>query len=330
MRTCTVINQIHFFDWKPCLRYLHKSFGFDGDLFILHGVFFLHRPYLRAQISHFLELRRELKLQNTLVSMAKANFLKLLLNGVYGYCLARINTPSSPFSCEIKVGLKRVRQMLERHPENILRINKISSSYAVVTRRSYDSESCVSSPLIGVGATILGTSKVILLESMMFLLRYLDPRMAELVYCDTDSVFLSLAHDTLEENVPFELREEFLAQLGRYVDSPTKLSGYLLLENVCLGCTIFGEKMYTLLGESDCLIKTRMKGVQKSNLSSFTLEEGMQLQSNGVSLVSSVNTMKRVNDGTISLMAERKRFKLALRPRKRCFKSSGQHSLPWC
>lgn len=127
------------------MRYLHKSFGFDGDLFILHGVFFLHRPYLRAQISHFLELRRELKLQNTLVSMAKANFLKLLLNGVYGYCLARINSPSSPFSCEIKVGLRGVRQMLDRHPETILRINKISSSYAVVTSRCYDSESSVSS-----------------------------------------------------------------------------------------------------------------------------------------------------------------------------------------
>ena len=262
--------------------------------------------------------------------MAKANFLKLILNGVYGYCLARLNSASSPFSCETKVQMRGVRKMLEQQSENILRINKISSRYAVVTRRSYDSESCVSSPLIGVGAAILGTSKVILLESMMFLLRYLDPRMAELVYCDTDSVFLSVAHATLEENVPLELRQEFLSQLGRYVDSPTKLSGYLLLENVCLGCTILGEKMYTLLGESDCLIKTRMKGVQKSNLSSFTLEAGEKLQSDGMSLVSSGNTMKRANDGTMSLMTERKRFKLALRPRKRCFKSSGQHSLPWC
>ena len=325
-----ILNFISFMIGKPYSRYLYKSFGFDGDLFILHGVFFLHRPYLRAQIRHFLELRKELKQQNTLVSMAKANFLKLLLNGVYGYTLARINSDSSPFTSENILTLRRVRHILDHDPERVKRVYQISSRHAVLSVQSYDSTSCVSSPLIGVGAAILGASKVILLDSMMFLLRYLDPRMAEMVYSDTDSVFIAVCSPRLEENVPLELREEFLHQLGKYVDSPTELSGYLHLENICRGCTIYGEKMYTLWGESDRLIKTRMKGVPNSNLKTFTSETAELLRCGKGSLISQTNTMKRTIDGPISLTRESKRFKLALHPRKRCFKSSGQHSLPWC
>ena len=82
------------------------------------------------------------------------------------------------------------------------------------------------SPLVCVGAAILAHSKVILIDCLGFLLRYLDPRMAEFVYCDTDSVFLMLHHTQLADNVSPSLWTEFEALLPNFVDSPGRLSRF--------------------------------------------------------------------------------------------------------
>ena len=100
---------------------------------------------------------------------------------------------------------------------------------------------------------------------------------------------------------------------------------------IFVGGVQFMEKRCTPSGVNRiALSKTRMKGVPNLNLKTFTSETAELLRCGKGSLISQTNTMKRTIDGPISLTRENKRLKLALHPRKRCFKSSGQHSLPWC
>ena len=72
-------------------RYLKTNFGFEKKPVILHAVFYRHQPYLRADVLKFLKLRRTLKQEGSLVSLARATFLKLILNSVYGYTLCKMN-----------------------------------------------------------------------------------------------------------------------------------------------------------------------------------------------------------------------------------------------
>ena len=72
-------------------QYLREQFGFEQLPVILHGVFYRHQPYLRTDVLSFLSLRRSLKQDGSLVSLAKSTFLKLLLNSIYGYTLLRMN-----------------------------------------------------------------------------------------------------------------------------------------------------------------------------------------------------------------------------------------------
>ena len=76
-------------------QYLRHQFGFENLPVILHGVFYRHEPYLRADILNFLTLRRSLKQDGSLVALAKATFLKLILNSIYGYTLLKMNNEVS-------------------------------------------------------------------------------------------------------------------------------------------------------------------------------------------------------------------------------------------
>ena len=58
-------------------------------------MFYRHEPYLRADILNFLTLRRSLKQDGSLVALAKATFLKLILNSIYGYTLLKMNNEVS-------------------------------------------------------------------------------------------------------------------------------------------------------------------------------------------------------------------------------------------
>ena len=72
-------------------QFLKTSFGFENPPVILHAVFYRHQPYLRANVLTFLKLRKALKREASLVSLARATFLKLILNSVYGYTLCKMN-----------------------------------------------------------------------------------------------------------------------------------------------------------------------------------------------------------------------------------------------
>lgn len=205
------------------------------------------------------------------------------------------------------------------------------TTFYAIRRRSYDASLSVGTPLGSVGATILAGSKVLLLSALGFLLRYLDPRLAEVIYLDTDSIFVALCHPTLEENVSPTLRHDFLTELPQFVNTGAGelLSGYLLLEESASEAFIFGEKMYTLISNSGDCFKSRMKGFSYNTLQTLTLDQCKELQQSDAVWETHRCALKRVHAGPINMVTETKRFKLAIRPRKRKFVDGG-HSFPWC
>lgn len=101
---------------------------------------------------------------------------------------------------------------------------------------------------------------------LMFYFPFILFLFLEAIYFDTDSCHILLHHPSLEDNVMPELLQQFQAEKDAYVDSSTKLAGnilvqtcliytniadnnfvfflgYLLLETVSSGITIYGEKM---------------------------------------------------------------------------------------
>ena len=237
-----------------------------------------------------------------------------------------------PFSVEVLRKIRRERlRLLGDSGAPVVRLTLVGTDYYTVRRRSYDPTANVGTPLGPVGATILARSKVILLECLGYLLRFLDPRLAEVFYMDTDSIFVALCHPKLEENVSPNLRSEFLAELPRYVNTRDcqELSGYLLLEETARSAIVFGEKMYTFVsGEGECF-KTRLKGVAYQNLKHLTVDKSLEIIQPGAVLESRRRAFKRVHGGPINMVSETKRFKLAIQPRKRKF-TRGGHSFPWC
>ena len=310
--------------------YLAQEFGFRKLPVILHAVFYKHTHYLRSDVHNFLRMRQQLKRQGTVVALAKATFLKLILNSVYGYTLCRINTEATPFSVEFLRSYKY--QLANCSAEGpLVGLTRVGSSHVAVQVRSYDASLSIGTPLGSVGATILGGSKVLLLEAIGFLVRYLDPSLAELVYVDTDSVFLALHAPELENNVSPKLRNQFVALLPQFVNTRdcNLLSGYLLLEASSPSAIIWGEKLYSLIDEGGSYFKTRMKGVPHANVKHLTTSQGSALAGPNASMVNVSNTFKRSLGAGITMATEVKKFKLALNPRKRLF-SANCHSLPWC
>ena len=85
-------------------QYLREQFGIKTLPVILHGVFYKHQTYLRADVLRFLTLRRGLKQEGSLISLAKATFLKLILNSIYGYTLLKMNNEVSSYSLTVQLG----------------------------------------------------------------------------------------------------------------------------------------------------------------------------------------------------------------------------------
>jgi hypothetical protein len=52
-----------------------------------------------------------------------------------------------------------------------------------------------------VGCYILFNSKIILLKRLYYLLKFLNPKLAQLLYMDTESTHFLVKHKSLEENV---------------------------------------------------------------------------------------------------------------------------------
>ena len=77
-----------------------------------------------------------------------------------------------------------------------------------------------------VGCYILFKSKIILLKRLLFLLKFLNPKLAQLLYMDTDSAHFLVKHKILQENVSHNLKPFFNDNLTNTLKVDLKCLAY--------------------------------------------------------------------------------------------------------
>ena len=245
-------------------NFLHNTFGFEGTPDIYHALFFQLDDYLRSSIENKLMLRKELKnlikqeknpetRQNYEV---KAELIKLMLNSCYGYTLCNIssqkfkqfeNRRTKPSSTN---GSIRSCLQLEKNVFLIEKTKKHEESFPT---------------LLGhVGCYILFNSKVILLKRLYFLLKFLNPKLAQLLYMDTDSAHFLVKHKALEENVSPGLKYFFKRQFDKHFETGNKMSGIWVEEGFYECGEYLAEKCYRLYNKTSDIYLTHMKGLNSS------------------------------------------------------------------
>ena len=244
-------------------NFLHKTFGFEKTPDIYHALFFQLDDYLRTSIESKLLLRQNLK---TLIKHeqnpdkkqnyeVQAELIKLMLNSCYGYTLCNISSQK----------FKQYENRRKKPSQN----NKIKSCFEmekniflVQIEKEYD-ESFPT--LLGhVGCYILFNSKIILLRRLYFLLRFLNPKLAQLLYMDTDSAHFLLKNRQLEDNVSPFLRPLFKSQMNKHFECGTKMSGIWVEEGFYECGEYLAEKCYRLYNKNNAQYLTHMKGLNTS------------------------------------------------------------------
>jgi hypothetical protein len=252
-----MVISTEYFNW------LEKTFGFENTPDIYHALLFKTDYYLKASIENKLSLRKDLKLlisheqnlekkQNLEI---QAELIKLMLNSCYGFTLC--NLTSNKFKqYEIrnaypkKISLdNNINSCMQLH-KNIFLIEKKKKNY-------FPFET-----LLGhVGCSILFHSKIIFLKRIYFLLKYLNPQNAQLLYMDTDSAHFLVKHKKFRDNVDFNLVSSFDRQYNKHFESGNKISGIWVEEGFFDTGEYVGEKCYKLYNENKDKYITHMKGL---------------------------------------------------------------------
>jgi hypothetical protein len=250
-----VINT-EYFVW------LYKTFGFEHLPDIYHALCFQLDDYLRSGIEHKLSERKTIKelialeknkdIKQTLE--IKAELIKLMLNSSYGYTLCNVNSSKfKQFENRRKCPTKNVQA-------NFISAQKIYNNvFLVEVSKQIKTE--FQTTLGHVGAYILFQSKKILLKRLYFLLKYLNPTQAQLLYMDTDSAHFLLKNKNFIDNVDENLKLEFKSQFNKHFDTGNKISGIWVQENFFDKAEYIGEKSYVLFNKDNLQYTTHMKGL---------------------------------------------------------------------
>jgi hypothetical protein len=244
-------------------NFLYKTFGFEETPDIYHAIFFQLDDYLRSSIESKLILRKNLKnlIKHEQNPEKKQNYevqaelIKLMLNSCYGYTLCNISSQK----------FKQYENRRKKPSKN----NKIKSCFEMekdVFLIQIEKEHEESFPtLLGhVGSYILFNSKIILLKRLYFLLKFLNPKLAQLLYMDTDSAHFLIKHKQLEDNVSPHLKPFFKDQINKHFESGTKISGIWVEEGFYECGEYLAEKCYRLYNKSSTQYLTHMKGLNAS------------------------------------------------------------------
>ena len=249
-----IILSSQYYNW------LESTFGFEEDPDILHALVFQLDDYLRISIENKLAVRQSLKNlikieKNLAVRQnyeVKAELIKLMLNSCYGYTLCNLT------SGKFKQYENRIA--MPRNTQNIVTCFQFSKGvYFVQTKKTVKEQ--FSTMLGHVGSYILFYSKIILLKRLYFLLKYLNPRLSQLLYMDTDSAHFLLKYPTFVANVDSSLQATFLSQFNKHFETGTKLSGIWVHEGFYDMAEYLGEKSYRLYNSNNCTYLTHMKGL---------------------------------------------------------------------
>ena len=254
--------------------WLHKTFGFEKTPDIYHALLFQQAHYLRQHIESKLQKRKDLKEcikcekdpEKKQVYEIQAELIKLMLNSCYGFTLC--NLTSSKF--------KKFKN-LQSIPNHKKRRQKISSCVQIsphVYLAEYKT-SQIQNPfetMLGhVGCSILFHSKIILLKRLWYLLKYLNPSKAQLLYMDTDSAHFLVQHRSFDENVDDDLKHEFLSLYDKHFETGMKISGIWVEEGFFNCGQYIGEKSYVLSNKDTTL--SHMKGLNAVFQKKFVLEK---------------------------------------------------------
>jgi hypothetical protein len=310
--------------------FLFDTFGFEKPIRILHCVLFKHTDYLyaplykalvdRKQIKQHLDNKDNIDPNERLILESLSTELKLKINACYGYTLCRENNTSSNYVVEtVKTKVAFYKQTSREFQNNFITyVRPFGSKHCLVANKRINQNEFNSTPLIAVGSSILGNSKTIILENVCFLLRFLDPRLAEPCYFDTDSIFLALHFPFLDDNVVKDLQAEFHAIKDYFIHSEQRISGFLCLEKINNTAEFYGEKMYHL--SNDTFSVTACKGVS-NNIAKNLIETPKLLYADS-EIVVTYPSMKRTLDCPIVIENKAKKFKKSIVPSKRLFENS--------
>jgi len=242
-------------------NFLHKTFDFEETPDIYHGLFFQLDDYLRSSIENKLVLRKDLKHlikheQNPETRQRleiKAELIKLMLNSCYGYTLCNIS--SQKFK---QYENRRKKPNKSAKIKSCLEMEK--NIFLVEIKKTY--EESFPTLLGHVGCYILFNSKIILLKRLYYLLKFLNPKLAQLLYMDTDSAHFLVKHKSLEENVNPQLRPLFKEFFTKHFETGSKKISGIWVEEGFYECGEYlGEKCYRLYNKSDNIYLTHMKGL---------------------------------------------------------------------
>jgi hypothetical protein len=253
--------------------WLYNTFGFEQTPDIYHALLFQQAHYLRSQIELKLKTRKILKEkiknerdpEKKQIYEIRAELIKLMLNSCYGFTLC--NLTSSKFKSFIN---------MQTIPKHTKRKQKIASCVQL-SHRVYLAEyktSQIQSPfetMLGhVGCSILFHSKIILLRRLNYLLKFLNPTKAQLLYMDTDSAHFLVKHKRFEDNVDENLKSQFLSLFDKHFETGDKISGIWVEEGFFNSGKYIGEKSYVLTDENKTL--SHMKGLNSTFQKNFVTE----------------------------------------------------------
>jgi hypothetical protein len=257
---------------------LNNMFGFEKTPDIYHALLFQQAPYLRQSIESKLEARRDLKnklkteinQEKKLVYEIKAELIKLMLNSCYGFTLC--NLTSSKFKT-----FKNMKTIPAHKKKREKLKSCVQLSHGVFLGEYAKSQlpNPFETMLGHVGCTILFQSKIILLKRLYFLLHFLNPTEAQLLYMDTDSAHFLVKHRKFEDNVDDNLKKSFISLFDKHFESGPKISGIWVEEGFFTSGQYIGEKSYVLSNSEKTL--THMKGLNTVFQNKF-VEESINLE----------------------------------------------------
>ena len=242
--------------------WLSKMFGFENTPDIYHALLFQLDDYLRNIIESKLLQRKNIKelikketnIQTRQNLEVKAELIKLMLNSCYGYTLCNIS--SSKFKqFETRRSLRTIKKK-----NTFKSVIKFTKNIFLVEMSKKQEESFPT--LLGhVGCYILFQSKKTLLKRLYFLLQFLSPKLAQLLYMDTDSAHFLVKFKNLHENVHPQLRTRFQSLFNKHFETGPKISGIWVEEGFYECGEYLAEKCYLLYNKTNTIYLTHMKGL---------------------------------------------------------------------
>lgn len=305
-------------------KWLQKTFGFEKTPDIYHALLFTIKPYLRKSIESKLLIRKNLKIkiknENDVLKKQnfeiKAELIKLMLNSCYGFTMCNLSSTKFKFFENYKTV-----------PKRLIKKNKIVSiiqlhEHCFLIEKNNQKENFET--LLGhVGCSILFYSKIILLKRLYFLLKYLNPTQAQLLYMDTDSAHFLVQNKQIEKNVDINLQSAFLADFDKHFETGEKISGIWVQEGFFKQGKYLGEKCYYLFNDPTEPFLTHIKGLNH-HFQTQIQSKNIDLQNN---CCISYNTFQKTADFLILKTHVNKNISTFFVPLKRYFVCS-DGSLP--